>query len=311
MTMEISPTEPPTELNYDAWGPEVMTEITDVVFDGDNTIWDWVTYAAHGYDAMAQCIADESKRPEPEVAAAMKQFYTMAGTMEHRGLIQGLEAAGFFKSVPNFNRKELVDKVQNAFTEARRKYLRIYKGMKQIIQTLHECGKRISIITDAPEFQAKMRVKHFKLDPFIEGGVYAMADSDIQDLPEKFKERQKAGLYDADFPTFVTPVEKPDSDLETILQMTLEQIERRVLIIGDNHKKDIALAERYGCRAIYAVYGMPKKEYLDRLLRLSAEKVARKNTAISKETNPKTTNNRIVPANEPYDILRYLKVATV
>ncbi|MFA5829616.1 MAG: HAD hydrolase-like protein [Candidatus Gracilibacteria bacterium] len=300
---------PPTEPNYDALGPEVMTEITDVVFDGDNTIWDWVTYAAHGYDAMAQCIADESKRPEPEVAAAMKQFYTIAGTMEHRGLIQGLEAAGFFKSVPNFNRNELVDKVQNAFTEARRKYLHIYKGMEQVIQTLHECGKRISIITDAPKFQATMRVRYFKLDPFIKG-VYAMADSDIQDLPEKFQKRQEAGLYDVDFPTFVTPVEKPDSDLETILQMTLDQIARQVLIIGDNPKKDIALAERYGCRAIYAVYGMPEKKYLDRLLRLSPEKVARKNTAISEEPTTTSTNNRVVPANEPYDILRYLRIAT-
>ncbi len=305
-----------TELDYDVWGPEVMSEITDVAFDGDNTIWDWVTYAAHGYDAMAKCIADESKKPESEVAAAMKQFYTMAGTMEREDLIQGLEAAGFFKSVPDYNRDELIHKVHKAFSEARRKHLHLYEGMKQVIKTLHECGKRIRIITDAPELQAKMRIKHFKLDPFIED-VYAMPGAVIQNLPKEFLERKKAGRYDADFPTFVTPLEKPHSDLEAIFKTTVDQIARQVLIIGDNPKKDIALAERYGCRAIYAAYGMPKKEYLDRLLRLSPVKVAQKNTTVtgdpvtSENGNHQAVNIRVVTANEPDDILRYLKVKAV
>ena len=88
------------QLNYDIWGSKVLTEITDVVFDGDNTIWDWVTYAAHAYDAMLHCIINETKKSEIEVVAAMKAFYTEVGTLEHEGLIQGMNAKGFFKNIP-------------------------------------------------------------------------------------------------------------------------------------------------------------------------------------------------------------------
>jgi phosphoglycolate phosphatase-like HAD superfamily hydrolase len=299
-----------TQPNYDIWGPEVLEEITDVVFDGDNTIWDWVAYVAFGYDAMVQCIADVSRKPESEVAAAMKAFYTMAGTMESEGLIQGLEAAGFFKDVPDFHRDQLIEKVQKAFSLARREHLHLYKGIQKVIETLHECGKRIRIITDAPEFQAKMRVKHFKLEPFIQD-VHAMPASKIGNLPEKFRKRSEEGFYNVDFPTFIMPVEKPYSDLEKIFKMTRAQIARHVLIIGDNPRKDVELAKRYGCRCVYAVYGMPKKEYLDRLLLLAPEKVARKNTTILGETSPETTSKRIVMANEPADILRYLNITTV
>ncbi len=303
-----------TQTNYDIWGTKVLEEITDVLFDGDNTIWDWVTYAAHAYDAMLQCIVDETKKPENEVVAAMKAFYTEAGTLEHEGLIQGMEAQGFFTDVPNFDHDELIHKAQKVFSEMRRKHLRLYDGIQNVIETLAKHGKCVRIITDAPEFQAKMRVRHFKLDPFIKD-VYAMAGTSI-DLPEKFQKRRDDGHYNVDFPTFITELEKPYSDLESILKMTPEQISRHVLIIGDNPKKDIELAKRFGCRAIYASYGIPPKEYLERLLRLAPEKVTRKNSSILEErsvevkqkTSADPSNIRVVTANEPSDILKYLRV---
>lgn len=300
-----------TQLDYNIWKPEVLEKITDVVFDGDNTIWDWVTYAAHAYDAMLQCIGKETKKPENKVVAAMKAFYTEVGTLEHEGLIQGLEAQGFFKNVSQFDRDKLIHKVQTVFSEMRRKHLRLYDGMQNVLETLVKQGKKVRIITDAPEFQAKMRVRHFKLDPFIKD-IYAMAGAAI-DLPEKFQKRREDGHYKVDFPTFISELEKPYSDLESILKMTPEQISRHVLIVGDNPKKDIELAKRFDCRAIYAAYGIPPKAYLERLLRLAPEKVTRKNTTILEKISKESTfedsfNARIVTAHEPYDILKYLRM---
>lgn len=302
------------QFDNDEWSTSAVEEITDILFDGDNTIWDWVTYAAHAYDAMLQCIVEETKKPENKVIAAMKAFYTEVGTLEHEGLIQGMEAQGFFKNVPQFDRDELIHKVQAVFSEMRRKHLRLYDGMQNVLETLAKQGKRVKIITDAPEFQAKMRVRHFKLDPFIKD-VYAMAGNTV-DLPKKFQKRRKDGHYKVDFPTFISELEKPYSDLESILKMMPEQISRRVLIVGDNTKKDIELAKRFGCRAIYSAYGIPPKEYLERLLRLAPEKVTRKNSSILEEkteevkqkSSAASSNSRVVTANEPSDILKYLKI---
>ena len=59
---------------------------------------------------MLQCIVDETKKPETEVVAAMKSFYTGVGTLEHEGLIQGMEAKEFFRNISNFDRDDLIDK---------------------------------------------------------------------------------------------------------------------------------------------------------------------------------------------------------
>ena len=72
-------------------------EIKEIIWDADNTIWNWVRYAARAYPKMAEVIADETGIPCEDVVANMKQYYTTVGTMESPWLIQGLEQMGFFK----------------------------------------------------------------------------------------------------------------------------------------------------------------------------------------------------------------------
>lgn len=277
-------------------GPE-FGEITDIIWDGDNTIWDWVTYAVHAYEAMSQTIADETGIPEPEVAAAMKRYYTLVGTMEDERMIQGLVAEGFFKRVPDFDQDRLICKAQKTFTDERRKYLHVYKGAHSVIKTVSEHGINNRVLTDAPKRQATARLKHVRLGKKLLKQVNALPSPDPDNLPEIFRQWEKEGKYNVDFDVTEIPWEKPYSNLEEILQMTRDQIQQHVVIIGDNDRKDMELVRRYGCRGIHAVYGETTEDLLRRLLRFAPEKVTKKNSSLGADSSssnlPSTREQRI------------------
>ncbi len=257
--------------------------ITDIVWDADNTIWDWVSYAVLAYEAMSQCIADETGIPEPKVAAAMKKFYTDVGTVENPFLIQGLHSMGFFKNVKNLNLDDLIVKAQAVFYEVRDDNLKLYEGMDRILKMTHESGINNHILTDAPGFQAAMRIKHFELQDYIKS-VNAMPSPEPRTLPKKFRERMARGKYHVPFTVRYVDREKPFTDLEKVLHMTREQIARHVLIIGDNPPKDGKLALNNNCAGIIAAYGIAHADLLKRFLRFSPAKTAKKNMAIEEST---------------------------
>lgn len=294
----------------DSFHSEEFGPVTDVIWDGDNTIWDWMKYAVEAYEAMAQTIAEETGKPEPEVAAAMKKYYTMAGTIEDERMIQGLEAMGFFKDCTSLDRDQLIQKAQKSFSDARRKNLRIYHGAHKVFKTIHENNIRNRILTDAPARQAKMRIRRSRLGPLLTH-VNALPSNNHPDLPAAFRERENAGKYDIDFAITEIPTEKPHTNLEEILDMTRAQISRHVVIIGDNDRKDMELVRRYGCRGIHAVYGETTEDLLKRLLRFAPERVAKKNSSVQHNGEPSkdaTTSGLIVQARNPYEILKFLGI---
>ncbi len=272
--------------------------ITDIIWDGDNTIWDWMKYAVEAYEAMALAIAEETGKSEPEVAAAMKKFYTKVGTIEDPGLIQDLTETGFFKDLPNFDQEKLILKAQKAFTRERKKHLKVYQGVHEVIKTAYEHGIKNRILTDAPAPQAAMRIKRSKINPYLTQ-VNAQPFRKTKDLPAKFQKREMRGVYNVDFDITEIPTEKPHTNLEEILQMTREQIRKHVVIIGDNDRKDMELVRLYGCRGIHAVYGEVEDAVLQRLLRFTPVRVAQRNVAMDQKTNGHTPQPGQLITNQP------------
>lgn len=282
-------------------------EITDIIWDADNTLWDWVLYAVHAYEAMSQLISDETGIPEPRVAAAMKRFYSDVGTMENPYLIQGLHAMGFFKGVKNFDMDELIDKVQATFSKVRNEFLELYEEIREILAGIHKKGLRQHVLTDAPGIQAPMRLQHFHLGEFFTS-VNIMHAADPKTLPKKFREKQRMGEYDVAFKVRIVNKEKPGSDVEKITSLTRKQIPKRVLNIGDSLPKDGGLAMRYGNRCILAGYGIPKEELLKRLLRFAPVKTARKNVSMEKTPDIKSLPENIMLAESVRDLAGQLKL---
>lgn len=280
-----------------------VDEIEEALWDGDNTMWVWLEYAVPAYEAMSQKIAELTGKPEPKVAAAMKQFYTAMGTMEHEGLIQWLNKDGFFKDVKGYDMSNMIIEAQKAFSKARHDHLHVFRGIQKIVKEFAKRNITNSLLTDAPVNQGRARlkrsrmVKHFKR-------IIAMPAAKIDDLPEKFKRKEKEGYYDLNIETHIVEREKPFTNLQKVLRMTNAQIRKHVLVLGDNDSKDMEIPRSWGCRGIHLIHNNPKEDLKRRIARFAPEDSLRKHTNIFAPVYGKS--DRIVVVDKVSDIAQVL-----
>ena len=270
-------------------------EIKHIIWDADNTIWNWVKYAVKAYPEMARIIALKTDKAEKTVISAMKAFYTRAQTMENPWLIQGLQEAGFFKdtTLNQEDIEELRTIVQEAFTKTRYQNLKCYPEIPQIIKLAKERGIKNHIVTDAPRFQAEQRIKFAKIYDDCESFHACEYPQIITEFPPDIIELTNNGKYDIPFIVHKLESEKPDTRLEDIIKIignTHEYIRRHIAIIGDNDQKDMEIARRYGCLGIHALWGLATPEEIAILKQFAPEKVARRNLSLVKPISEETGN---------------------
>jgi len=269
-----------------------------VLWDGDNTIWDWMQYAVPAYEAMCTEIAGIAGRSFDETADAMREFYSFHGTLEHEGLIQGLEASGFFRDVANFNREQIILQVQTRFATVRRQHLHVYPGIAKVMRDFHQEGVVQHILTDAPARQALARLSHSKLLPYIDT-VFAMPSGEARDIPHSLKKASSKSVHQPR--VVIVSEEKPHTNLEALLAMTRDQITQHVGMIGDNMTKDMGLGERYGMRGVHAAYGAATADYVRRIQRFAPARVAHRNMEVAGSFDH-LRPSRIVSVHDPKEI---------
>lgn len=276
-----------------------MPEIKEIIWDADNTIWNWVRYAATAYPAMAEEIARQTGKDIEEVEQGMKTYYTRTGTIESPWLIQDLKRQGFFDNLgwDQDRIEQLREDVHKVFKKERARFLRMYKGIGRIMKMAHARKIKNHIVTDAPTIQACMRVNRSKIAQYL-SSVHALRfKDDLNDPPKSIQQKEAAGAYKVPFAVFELDDEKPDTRLEDIIH-TIEEthgdlsdyIQNHVAIIGDNPKKDMALARKYGCLGIHAAWGTPTTWELKILAKYAPKKVVKKNTATDDLEKDKNSN---------------------
>lgn len=265
-----------------------MPEIKEIILDADNTIWPWTKFAIEAYPAMAEEIAQQTGKSIEAVEQGMKTYYTRTGTIESPWLIQDLQKQGFFNDL-DWNQEridQLRDDAHKVFIKKRAKHFRLYKGFGQALKGIHKRNIKTHIVTDAPTIQACMRVMNKKIGKYL-ASVHALKfNDDMNQPPPKVRERQENGYYNVPFDVFELDHEKPDTRLEDIIHAMEEThgnledyISKHVAIIGDNPKKDMALARKYNCLGIYAEWGKPTAREIEILKRYAPERVMRKNSS--------------------------------
>lgn len=284
-------------------------KLTTVVWDGDNTLWDWMKYAVPAYEAMCSEIAGIAGKSEEETAEAMKAFYTEKGTLEDAGLMQGLSAVGFFEGVEGFDLRGAVLRVQRVFSKVRTDNLEVYEGIRETLEKIKALGVWQIILTDAPLIQVNGRLAHTGLYQYF-SGIYAMRASAIPSLPEDLNKWR--AVAEQVGPQTEVPHEKPYSGLEEIVGMNRARIVYEVGIVGDNGSKDMALARKYRCVGVHALYGSPHADLGPRLQKFAPDRVAGRNMQVAEESSElearpaQSPPSRIRIANSPAEIFERL-----
>ena len=288
-------------------------QIEEIIWDADNTLWNWVRYAGRAYRIAADIIIQETRLPESVIIEGMKTFYTSVGTLEDAGLIQALEKQGLFRSVKNYDRQQLIKKVKRNFDRIRTRYLQKYAGIDQLLYKTHQLGIRNVIVTDAPSFHAKMRLIRSKLHEHIDV-MYAIKGRDVPDLPPEIQEKERQGKYKVPFEIVEIELEKPHTPIEQVVKTRkhikkdlVDYLRDHVAIIGDNDKKDMQLARKHGCLGLHAMWGKAVQRDLKFLAKIAPASITAKNVAIDPQSENEETGN-IVKVYRPSDIEKILGI---
>ncbi|MEW6434965.1 MAG: HAD family hydrolase [Myxococcota bacterium] len=265
-----------------------------VVTDMDNTLYSWIDYIVPAVEAMVTAVEKATGFPRIKVVQSLKAVYTRYESNEYPFALQ---ESSLFQEFPEFGSfdKLVIEPARMAFAEARRKYLRPYKGVVETLAQLKERRVFVVALTDAPRNPAEQRARRMGLDQQL-AGIYTMPgfqfptgpDGEALVAPDILHKEVKGG-YRASCPVFELPREweKPNpAGLQKILTTYAVRPEE-VLVVGDSLKKDIAVARELGCHDCWAEYGTyVSLEYRERLDIISSNAITRRHASSVFETGP-------------------------
>jgi phosphoglycolate phosphatase len=258
-----------------------------VVTDMDNTLYSWVDYIVPAVESMVDAICRATHAPRIRVIQALKAVYTKYESNEYPFALQ---ESALFGELPDFGSfdKLVIQPAREAFSAARRKYLRPYPGVISTLEALKERGIPVVALTDAPRNPAEQRVKRLGIDGFLRGlytlpGFVFPRDEQGETLiAPDILAREERGHYRAACPVTELPrhYEKPNP--EGLLRIAQEHGVKpsEMLVVGDSVKKDVTLAQKVGAVDCWAEYGTyVSTEYRERLDVISAKAITQRHAA--------------------------------
>lgn len=257
--------------------------IKAVVTDMDGTLYSWVDYIVPALEAMVSSLEHTTGMPRIRIVQSLKEVYEKHGSNEYAFAIQESPIFKEFNyDFDSFNAL-VIFPARRAFSEARRRYLRPYRGVLTALEGLRERGVKIIALTDAPRGPAERRLKQLEFDVLFDG-LYTLEGFPVPDLvEEQVKEREKEGYYRSKVPVVVELPEDHEKPSPAGLERAMADFDLNkdeVLMVGDNIKKDMAAAAAAGVVGVWAEYGTYiSPEYRERLDIISARSVTKKNVA--------------------------------
>ncbi|MEM0203812.1 MAG: HAD-IA family hydrolase [Archaeoglobaceae archaeon] len=192
-----------------------MREIKAVIFDLDNTLVDFMgakMKACEEVSRIARCgSAEELLQYFLRNRSAFESFHSIAEFLKDRGAFS----------------QELFSRCCEVYEKTKLENLRIYSGVREVLERLKSMGLKLAIVTDAENGNAIARLRKFGLEKYFDAIVSA-------DMCGKMKP-------------------EPDSILLALSMLGVEA--REAVIVGDSIRRDILAGKKLGMLTIYAKYG--------------------------------------------------------
>ncbi len=271
-----------------------------LVTDIDNTLFDWVGYYVAAIAALLAKVESTIGVSRDILYREVREVFTAHASIEYPFLVQELPSvmAHYGDDIDRML-KEAVEPARTAFLAAGQEKLKPYAG---VIETLSEVRRRFpglpcAALTDAPRYVAMWKLNKLGLLPFFDA-VYGLPDPRLPTHEALGRVKvdseillKHLGRRSFDFAGRIRVLpdeyEKPGHrGLKTVL-MDYELDEagpedrRRVIWIGDNRRKDVALGKRLGVYTMWASYGRPEAADLAALSQFSPVTNIEKNAEVS------------------------------
>jgi FMN phosphatase YigB (HAD superfamily) len=230
-----------------------------LVTDLDNTLWDWVHIWHSTFSAYLAKVSEISGIPIAHLEPEFKRVHQKHGTTEYAFSLQEIPVILETCAIEDIKTKYAP--AITAFREARTATLRLYPGVLETLRTLKERGCMIVGYTESLAFYSLYRMRQLNID-LVMDFLYSppAADFPTNMTPEQ-REQLERYPKDAWIPRGTvhrhTPrgAMKPNPDiLRKIIADVGGDIEMTAYV-GDSEIKDIAMAQAVGVADVWAKYG--------------------------------------------------------
>jgi len=273
----------------------MANRIDTVVWDADNTLWDWISMHLSGMRAMSRKISQIIKIPEFKVKESMGRVYGRAGTFDYKPLVQEMDVMeDWARSITDEREKirkviDMAFTVHAAYTQARNDNFELYEGVEEVLSELTRNDVKNVIMSDAPCSKVIRRLKHFNIEKYfsaVYGQPEPMSEEELErgeaDLSHYEGTRRESGIYTTTIPNVVTLYgeRKPFIDFSEKFGRPKREVSDCTAVVGDNIEKDIGLACYNDCLGIHALHGVPDQALVNGLHEYGPPEVVTRNTDV-------------------------------
>jgi FMN phosphatase YigB (HAD superfamily) len=223
------------------------TQISLVVTDLDNTIYDWMTAFVPALYEMVGEAAKILQVSESILLDDLRDVHQRHGDSEHPfALLETRTVTDFRANSPNSNPKVVLDPAFHAFNRVRRNNLRLYDGVLLTLEQLRTFGIPVVAYTDARVINSLTRLNLLNVKRLF-SALYAPQHSELSLIAPELKDG------------FVHLLDKGDRkpNPKTLIDICADfsVTPQTVLYVGDSIARDVYMANRASINVAWAKYG--------------------------------------------------------
>lgn len=256
-----------------SWDPpsgaiDQMQNISLVITDLDNTLYDWVTFFARAFYAMVDVAVELLEVDREILLDELREVHIRHHNSEQPfALLETRTVERKLQGKSRHDRYAFLDPAFHAFNKVRTAELRLYPGVEETLRAIVARGCPVVAHTEASIANAVFRLKKLGVLPHIER-IYA-----LEDVGQGHPDPQRESLIQdvAGRIRLLRPDErKPDPrvilDICKDARVSLD----RTLYVGDSIPRDIGMARSVGAWAAWARYGTQyDRELWQKLVRIT------------------------------------------
>jgi phosphoglycolate phosphatase len=264
--------------------------ISVVITDLDNTLFDWFGIWYGCFRPMLDEVVRISGVPQDRLVREIQAVHRKYGTTEYAFLIEELPSVR--KRHPAGDIAEIYAPAIEAYRAARRRHLRLYPGVMEMLVAVKQAGCLLAAYTESVEFYTNYRIRKLGLDGVIDV-VYSPPD---HARPEDFSRAYPPEAY-----AFSRTVQrhtpegeyKPNPKVLSDIIGDIGAEKDEVVYVGDSLTKDVLMAQRAGVLDVHAAYGRRQKRevyaLLSRVTHWTPEMVRQEKSAAAHTITPTIT----------------------
>ena len=244
-----------------------MKKIDVAVFDLDNTLFDWYASFLPAFYSMVDVATSILACDREVLLDELRAVHVKYHDVEHPfSLIETKTVQKIVREHGTAEASRILDPAFHAFNKVRKDNLALFPDVRRTLDELRSRRIRLVAFTDSSYFATLRRIRQLGLVDVFER-IFCRAKSESTVLFTEQASEDNLTAITTELPANET---KPDPAVLKDIAKTEKTVPSSIAYIGDSVSKDVLMARRAGCFAIWAKYGVRRDPAMyEKLVRIS------------------------------------------